>query len=88
MSNGIKSFAVVGNFLDGQGIQLAFVFGPSLIRCFLRNIFEMIWHRRLGRIGDDAVYVNRLQDKLVEVEPPFTAIETVWGNGYRFRVEE
>jgi len=25
---------------------------------------------------------------LNEVEPPFTAIETVWGNGYRFRVEE
>lgn len=33
------------------------------------------------------VHVNRLRDKMNIVEPEFTAIETVWGNGYRFRLE-
>ena len=54
-----------------------------------KYLFEMIWH--LDALGESAtvtVHVNRLRDKLNEVEPPFTAIETVWGNGYRFRVEE
>lgn len=49
----------------------------------------MIWHLdALGELATVTVHVNRLRDKLNEVEPPFTAIETVWGNGYRFRVEE
>ena len=54
-----------------------------------KYLFEMIWHLdALGELATVTVHVNRLRDKLNEVEPPFTAIETVWGNGYRFRVEE
>ena len=49
----------------------------------------MIWHLdALGELATVTVHVNRLRDKLNEVEPEFTAIETVWGNGYRFRAEE
>lgn len=54
-----------------------------------KYLFEMIWHLdALGELATVTVHVNRLRDKLNEVEPEFTAIETVWGNGYRFRVEE
>ena len=46
----------------------------------------MIWHLdALGEMATVTVHVNRLRDKLNEVKPEFTAIETVWGNGYRFR---
>ncbi|WP_302348412.1 response regulator transcription factor [uncultured Megasphaera sp.] len=54
-----------------------------------KYLFEMIWRLdALGELATVTVHVNRLRDKLNEVEPEFTAIETVWGNGYRFRVEE
>lgn len=54
-----------------------------------KYLFEMIWHLdALGELATVTVHVNRLRDKLNEVELEFTAIETVWGNGYRFRVEE
>lgn len=51
-----------------------------------KYLFEMIWHLdALGEMATVTVHVNRLRDKLNEVKPEFTAIETVWGNGYRFR---
>lgn len=51
-----------------------------------RHLFETIWHLdACGEMATVTVHVNRLRDKLNEVEPPFSAIETVWGNGYRFR---
>ncbi|KMO87273.1 transcriptional regulator [Megasphaera cerevisiae DSM 20462] len=54
-----------------------------------KYLFEMIWHLdALGELATVTVHVNRLRDKLNEIKPEFTAIETVWGNGYRFRVEE
>lgn len=54
-----------------------------------RYLFETIWHLdACGEMATVTVHVNRLRDKLNEVEPPFSAIETVWGNGYRFRPNE
>lgn len=54
-----------------------------------KYLFEMIWHLdAFGELATVTVHVNRLRDKLNRVKPPFTAIETVWGNGYRFRDEE
>lgn len=54
-----------------------------------RYLFETIWHLdACGEMATVTVHVNRLRDKLNEVEPPFSAIETVWGNGYRFRSAE
>lgn len=54
-----------------------------------KYLFEMIWHLdALGEMATVTVHVNRLRDKLNEAEPEFTAIETVWGNGYRFRADE
>lgn len=53
-----------------------------------KYLFEMIWHLdAFGELATVTVHVNRLRDKLNRVKPPFTAIETVWGNGYRFRTE-
>lgn len=52
-----------------------------------KYLFETIWHLdAYGEMATVTVHVNRLRDKLNEVEPEFTAIETVWGNGYRFRL--
>lgn len=49
-------------------------------------LFEKIWHLdACGELATVTVHINRLRDKLNQVAPPFTAIETVWGNGYRFR---
>lgn len=54
-----------------------------------KYLFEMIWHLdALGEMATVTVHINRLREKLNSVEPEFTAIETVWGNGYRFRAEE
>lgn len=54
-----------------------------------KYLFEMIWHLdAYGELATVTVHVNRLRDKLNRVKPNFTGIETVWGNGYRFRVEE
>lgn len=54
-----------------------------------RYLFETIWHLdACGEMATVTVHVNRLRDKLNEAEPPFSAIETVWGNGYRFRSAE
>lgn len=51
-----------------------------------KYLFERIWHLdALGEMATVTVHINRLRDKLNEVKPAFTAIETVWGNGYRFR---
>ena len=53
-----------------------------------KELFEKIWHLdALGEMATVTVHVNRLRDKMNLVEPEFTAIETVWGNGYRFRLE-
>lgn len=52
-------------------------------------LFEKIWHLdALGEMATVTVHVNRLRDKLNEVQPEFTAIETVWCNGYRFRKDD
>ena len=51
-----------------------------------QELFKQVWH--LDASGDLAtvtVHINRLRDKLNQVSPAFTAIETVWGNGYRFQ---
>ena len=51
-----------------------------------QELFQQVWH--LDASGDLAtvtVHINRLRDKLNQVSPAFTAIETVWGNGYRFQ---
>lgn len=51
-----------------------------------RYLFEMIWHLdAYGELATVTVHINRLRDKLNKVKPSFSAIETVWGNGYRFR---
>ena len=50
------------------------------------KLFETLWGMdAIGEIATVTVHINRLRDKMNEVQPPFERIETVWGAGYRFR---
>lgn len=76
--------------LTGKEFKLLLFLASHPNQVFSKKyLFEMIWHLdALGEMATVTVHVNRLRDKLNEVEPEFTAIETVWGNGYRFRADE
>lgn len=65
---------------------LAFLAGHPNQVFSKQELFKQVWH--LDASGDLAtvtVHINRLREKLNQVSPAFTAIETVWGNGYRFQ---
>lgn len=53
-----------------------------------QELFKSVWHLDArGDLATVTVHINRLREKLNQVSPAFTAIETVWGNGYRFQIE-
>lgn len=54
---------------------------------FTKNeIFEKVWgYDSLGDTSTLTVHINRLRDKLKEVDPDTDYIKTIWGRGYRFR---
>ncbi|MDO4285265.1 MAG: response regulator transcription factor [Eubacteriales bacterium] len=60
---------------------------PNIV--FSRDtLFDRVWG--MDSLGDGAtvtVHINRLRDKLRSVEGEVQFIETVWGAGYRFRVD-
>ena len=50
------------------------------------ELFDKIWRfDSMGETSTVTVHVNRIRDKIKEVDPTFSAIETVWGSGYRFK---
>ncbi|MCC8022950.1 MAG: response regulator transcription factor, partial [Clostridiales bacterium] len=50
------------------------------------ELFDEIWKfDSIGETSTITVHVNRIRDKIKEVDPGFSLIETVWGSGYRFR---
>ena len=52
------------------------------------TLFDRVWG--MDSLGDAAtvtVHINRLRDKLGENESKNQFIETVWGAGYRFRID-
>ena len=54
------------------------------------QLFQQIWSfDPIGESSTVTVHINRLRDKLKNATgKPYERIETVWGAGYRFHVEE
>lgn len=50
------------------------------------ELFNEIWcFDSMGETSTVTVHVNRIRDKIKEVDRNFALIETVWGSGYRFK---
>ena len=52
------------------------------------TLFDRVWG--MDSLGDAAtvtVHINRLRDKLGKIDTQNQFIETVWGAGYRFRID-
>lgn len=54
---------------------------------FTKNeLFEKVWgYDSLGDTSTLTVHINRLRDKLREIDPHTDYIKTIWGRGYRIR---
>lgn len=49
------------------------------------ELFSKIWnYDSIGETSTITVHVNRIRDKIKEVDPSIDFIHTVWGKGYRF----
>ena len=49
------------------------------------TLFDEIWHYdSIGETSTITVHINRLRDKIKEIDPSLDYIHTVWGKGYRF----
>lgn len=49
------------------------------------TLFDEIWHYDpIGETSTITVHVNRIRDKIKEINPESDFIHTVWGKGYRF----
>uniref|UniRef100_UPI004028988D response regulator transcription factor n=1 Tax=Eubacterium sp. TaxID=142586 RepID=UPI004028988D len=49
------------------------------------ELFNEIWnYDSIGETSTITVHVNRIRDKIKEVDPTIDFIHTVWGKGYRF----
>lgn len=49
------------------------------------DLFSKIWnYDSIGETSTITVHVNRIRDKIKEVDPTIDFIHTVWGKGYRF----
>lgn len=50
------------------------------------NLFESVWgYDSLGDTSTLTVHINRLRDKLKEINPNSDYIKTIWGRGYRIK---
>ncbi|MCD7872086.1 MAG: response regulator transcription factor [Clostridiales bacterium] len=49
------------------------------------ELFDKIWnYDSIGETSTITVHINRLRDKIKEIDPNLDYIHTVWGRGYRF----
>lgn len=50
------------------------------------KLFDEIWqYDPIGETSTITVHVNRIRDKIKEIDPNADFIHTVWGKGYRFK---
>ena len=50
------------------------------------ELFNEIWqYDSIGETSTVTVHVNRIRDKIKEIDPSLDFIYTVWGKGYRFK---
>lgn len=80
--------------LNGQEISLTkkefdvlYLMASNPDTVFSKNeLFEKVWgYDSLGDTSTLTVHINRLRDKLKEIEPDADYIKTVWGRGYRYK---
>lgn len=81
-------------FLNGQEISLTkkefdvlYLMASKPETVFSKNeLFERVWgYDSLGDTSTLTVHINRLRDKLKEIDPDTDYIKTIWGRGYRLK---
>ena len=74
-------------FLTNKEFDLLFYLAESPNKVFSKEmLFMEIWnYESIGETSTVTVHVNRIRDKIKEVDPDLEYIHTVWGKGYRFK---
>lgn len=81
-------------YLNGQEISLTkkefdvlYLMASKPETVFAKNeLFERVWgYDSLGDTSTLTVHINRLRDKLKEIDPNTDYIKTIWGRGYRLK---
>lgn len=73
-------------FTNKEFELLTFLATHSNVVYSKEELFDEIWRfDSMGETSTVTVHVNRIRDKIKEIDRNFSLIETVWGSGYRFR---
>lgn len=81
-------------YLNGQEISLTkkefdvlYLMASKPETVFPKNeLFEKVWgYDSLGDTSTLTVHINRLRDKIKEIDPDTDYIRTIWGRGYRLK---
>lgn len=74
--------------LTNKEFELLFYLSTHPNTVFSKDeLFNTIWgFDSMGETSTITVHVNRIRDKIKEIDSSFSAIETVWGSGYRYNV--
>lgn len=72
--------------LTNKEFDLIYFLAKSPDTVFTKEeLFNEIWnYDSMGETSTITVHVNRIRDKIKEIEPNLDFIHTVWGRGYRF----
>ncbi len=72
--------------LTNKEFDLLYFLAASPDTVFTKEeLFNKIWnYDSIGETSTITVHVNRIRDKIKEVNPDIDFIHTVWGKGYRF----
>lgn len=67
--------------------EVLYIMASKPTEVFSKNdLFSRVWgYDSLGDTSTLTVHINRIRDKLKEVDPTADYIKTVWGRGYRFK---
>lgn len=72
--------------LTNKEFDLIYFLAKSPDTVFTKEeLFNEIWnYDSIGETSTITVHVNRIRDKIKEIDPSLDFIHTVWGRGYRF----
>ena len=72
--------------LTNKEFDLIYFLAKSPDTVFTKEeLFNEIWnYDSIGETSTITVHVNRIRDKIKEIDPNLDFIHTVWGRGYRF----
>ncbi|MBO5495164.1 MAG: response regulator transcription factor [Eubacterium sp.] len=73
--------------LTKKEFDLLFLLASNPNTIFTKNeLFEKVWgYDSLGETSTLTVHINRIREKLKEIDESCEYIKTVWGRGYRFK---